>query len=67
MEAFKTIREKLNWTCYRMAKELGVSQTQYNYLERTAKTAQTHVLIKLKNLSGLSAEQFWKILEKEHD
>ena len=42
VKTFKIIRDKLGWTSYKMAKELGISQTQYNYLERTAKTAQTH-------------------------
>lgn len=65
MQTFKIIRERLGWKPYRMAKELGISQTQYAYLEETAKSTQTKLIIKLKKISGMSGEEFWKIFEKE--
>lgn len=65
VQTFRIIREKLGWTRYKMSKELGISQTQYNYLEDKAKTAQTSVLIKLQKLSGLTGQEFWDIFAKE--
>jgi DNA-binding XRE family transcriptional regulator len=65
VQTFRIIREMLGWTRYKMAKELGISQTQYDYLEREAKSTQTKLLIKLKKVSGLSGNEFWKIFERE--
>jgi transcriptional regulator with XRE-family HTH domain len=45
VEALKITREALGWKPYRMAKELGISQSQYTYLEETGRTLGTPVLV----------------------
>lgn len=61
VQTFKNIRESKKWTKYRMSKELGISQTQYDYLEKTAKSVKTDILLKLFKLSDLSHGEFWKL------
>lgn len=52
-----------------MAKELGITQTQYDYLEREAKSTQTKILVRLGNIwesqTGKSMEDFWNIFRQE--
>lgn len=65
VDTFRKIRKKLGWTSYKMAKELGISQTQYNYCEREAKSVNTKTLFKLQRISGIPLEEFWKMVEKD--
>ena len=65
MQMFETIREKLGWSKYKLAKELGVTPSHYSYLSTKAKTAQTEILVRLQEISGLSGDEFWKIVRKE--
>lgn len=67
MQIFRKIREKLGWTRYKMASELRVSPSHLAYIEDKAKDTKTEILIRLKIISGMSAEQFWKLLEKESE
>lgn len=38
MDSFLKVRTELGWTPYKMAKELGISQTQYTYLEKIGRS-----------------------------
>lgn len=65
VETFKRIREKLGWTAYRMAKTLDMPQTQYNYLERKARSANTKTLVKLQKISGIPLNEFWEMIRQD--
>ena len=65
VELVKDIRISKGWTAYKMAKTLGVSQTQLNYMERKAKSIRTDILIKLWEVSGLSGDNFLAKVRKE--
>lgn len=67
LQVFRIIREKLGWSQYKLAQEIGVSQSHLRYLEEKAKNTQTKTLIRLQKVSGLSPAKFWEILEKEAD
>lgn len=57
MELCRIIREKKGITAYRMSEALGVTQTQYNYMEREAQSVSFRMLAKLRKLArevGLS-------------
>lgn len=69
VQAFGFVRKKLGWTRYKMAKELGISQTQYDYLESKAKSTQTHVLVRLQEIAEKEAKiglgEFWKSVKEQ--
>lgn len=69
MQIFKTIRDRLGWTRYKLAKSLGISQTQYDYLERKAANAQAKILIKLQDIAErellITLDEFWALLKRE--
>lgn len=71
MQIFRTTREKLGWSSYKMAKELGISQSQYQYIEQVAEYTRTETLVRLvdvwlKNKLG-NERQFIAELRKEVD
>lgn len=65
VELVKDIRESKGWTRYRMAKELGVSQTQLNYMETKAKSIRTDIIVRLWEVSGWSGNEFMRRVKKE--
>jgi transcriptional regulator with XRE-family HTH domain len=69
MQIFKIIRQKLGWTRYKMAKELGISQTQYDYLEQKAVNAAIKTLLKLQEVSErellMPLQEFWGLLKRK--
>lgn len=65
MQIFELVREKLGWSKYKLAQELKITPSHYGYVSTKAKTAQTEILIRLQELSGISPSEFWKLLRKE--
>jgi transcriptional regulator with XRE-family HTH domain len=61
----KEIRVSKGWSGYKMAKALGVSQTQLNYMERQAKSIRTDILIRLWEVSGLDGSEFLERVKAE--
>jgi plasmid maintenance system antidote protein VapI len=66
VEIFEIVREKLGHSKYKMAKELGVTPSHYAYLSTKARNARTEIIVRLKEISGLSAAEFWKLLKSEY-
>lgn len=67
MELCRIIREKKGITAYRMAEALGVTQTQYSYMEREAQSVSFRMLAKLRKLArevGLSDAKILDLLAK---
>lgn len=48
-----------------MAKSLGITQTSYTYLEQKAEGMKFSNLVNIKKVSGLSWQEFGKLLEAE--
>ena len=65
MQIFETVREKLGWSKYKLAKELKITPSHYSYLSTKAKTVQTEILVRLQEISGISGSDFWKLIQKE--
>jgi len=65
MQIFETIREKLGWSKYKLALELGVTPSHYSYLSTKAKTVQTKILVRLQEISGISGAKFWELIQGE--
>lgn len=69
VETLKTIREACGWSMYRAAKEWGIPQTQYAYLERKARSLSTTLLVRtfdiaFKNL-GWGERKVLALLRKD--
>ena len=69
VQVFKSIRSSLKWSRYKMAKELGISQTQYDYLEKTAQSCQKKILLSLWDVCKeellMEPGDFWAMFVKE--
>jgi hypothetical protein len=68
VKTFEVIQDRLGWTDYKMAKELGISQTQYIYLRHKAKSTQSRILIRLADIAekyaGIDGAQFIRLFKK---
>ncbi len=69
MKVFKIVREKLGISePWKMHKLLGMSSVQrYLYIERSSTKVSLKDLVKLYRCSGMSAKDFWSLIEKEAD
>lgn len=67
VQAFKIIRESLGWTRYKMAKELGVSESHLRHIEENGEDTRGKNLIKLQKVSGLSPTKFWQIYTQQYE
>lgn len=65
VELYKKIKNSQGWTHYQMAKELGISQTQYKHYENNPISTREIILVRLFEASGLSLDEFWESLSKE--
>lgn len=65
MELYKKIKKLKGWKDYAMAKALGITQTQLKHYEKNPISTREVNLVKLQQLSGLSAAEFWDLLERE--
>lgn len=68
MEGLKIIRERIQYSKYRMANELGVPHSQYKYLEEKALMLQLKLLKNLRKICerhSISLEDMHKALEAE--
>lgn len=64
MEAIEKIRKKLGFSKYKLSKELGISQTQYNYYVKNPASIKLPMLSKLKEISGLSWTDIGELIDK---
>jgi len=68
VQTFKIIRQRLGWTAYKMSKALGISQSQYAYLETKAKSCKTSTLVLLQRIAekeGIKGQEIWDLLRRE--
>jgi transcriptional regulator with XRE-family HTH domain len=65
MEIVRLIRDKLGFTKYRMGQELGVSTTAIYQYEDKAESMRLDVLCRLRQVSGMSWNEFGKMLDGE--
>lgn len=66
MELCRVIREKRGVSAYKMAEALGVTQTQYTYMEREAQSVSFKMLFRLRKLArdvGLSDAKILDLLK----
>jgi DNA-binding XRE family transcriptional regulator len=66
MNFWSEIRERLNLTRYSMAKQLGLRQGSWDNLEQEGGRTSLELLVKLKQLSNLSGDELFGIMEKLH-
>lgn len=65
VSALKTIRERLGWSKYRMAEQLGISYPSYKHLELKATGCQFGLLKKIRDLAaraGIDLNELWELL-----
>lgn len=68
VDTFKIIQEELKASDYLMAKELGVTQTNYKYIKDIAAAPKLPVVIAglpLAKKAGFSLTEYWGMLEKD--
>ena len=66
MQIFEIIRNKLGIKPWKMKHLLSIDKIQsYLYLERKAQKVSLPDLTRLKEISGLSLDEFWKLIETE--
>lgn len=58
-ELLENIRIKKNWSYYRLAKELGITQTQLKHYLKNDGSTREDILIKAQEISGLTLADFW--------
>jgi len=59
------IRKSKGYNAWAMCKALGISPTQYRYMEKTAQSIRIDMLIELYKISDMSVVEFWKLIEDE--
>ena len=59
------IKKKRDWSGYKMADEIGISQTQLKHYEAKGPSTRELILVRLQEISGLSVEEFWDALKEE--
>ena len=73
VRSFEIIQDKLraklgDYTDYRMSRALGISQTQYSYLKKEARSCHLDTLIALSDIAerdlGMDAGEFWRLVKK---
>lgn len=67
MEGLRIIREKINYSKYRMAQELKLPHSQYGYLEKKAQLLQIKILKDLRAIClrhGISEQEMLNFLEQ---
>lgn len=68
VKVFEIVRKKLGYSRYKMASELGIRQSAYDYLEQEARSCNSQTLVKLHKLAGeagISADELFKLLDKK--
>lgn len=70
MDLLAKIEESKGYTAYQMARELGISQTSYSYLKKTAQTIRTDILVKAQEIAARNPNpwsliKFWNELKEE--
>lgn len=65
VDTLKRIKDSRGYKSYRMAKDLGISQTSYNYLEKKAKGLQISMLCRIRKTFGMSWQTLGKMLDEE--
>ena len=65
MQLFKTIRDILGIRQSPMSDLLKISKQRYAYLEAESEKVTLETLVRVKELSKLDIEKFWKLIEKE--
>lgn len=66
MKFIKKIRENLGLNPYKMAQEMGMNTVQeYISFEETKRSVHIKKLVKLWELSGLSAKAFMELIQEE--
>lgn len=65
MHLAKYVREKRGWTLSRMAREMGMTPTNYKLFELSGKSYSPQRLHKLFELCGEPVEKFWQQLKKD--
>lgn len=58
-ELLENIRIKKNWSYYRLAKELGITQTQLKHYLKNDGSTRESILIKAAEISELSIDEIW--------
>lgn len=64
MEVLEKARKKLDWTKYRLAKELGISQTSLNYFLEHPESVKIPMLLKIQELLEMPDKDFWTFVRK---
>jgi hypothetical protein len=64
MNIWAVIRSKLGLTRYAIAKQMGMRQTKWDNLEIECGRPTLDYLVRLKNLSGLSGNQMFELIEE---
>ena len=62
-ELVEEIRTKRDWTNYKLAIALGISESHCKSLRTVASSASIPLLCKLREVSGMTWKQFGKKLE----
>lgn len=65
VELYKKIKKSNGWTSYKMAKELGISQTQLQHYEKQPISTRELILVRLFEVSDIPLPDFWEALSKE--
>jgi len=67
LEFLKKIREKKSWSRYEMAKQLDMKPIHkyYQYEKNTSKGMHLETLVKIWEVSGMSAKSFMEMLKDE--
>lgn len=65
MKFIKNLREKLEWTQYKLARELNIPTNSLNHLETKAIHIAPAELCRLRKLSKLSWTAYGRLLDDE--
>lgn len=66
VEFIRIIRERLGWTRYRLAREVGEATQTIDHAEEKGVSIRPALLCKIRKCSGLSWKQFGELLDAEY-
>lgn len=66
VDLLSRIQKERGWSRYRLAKELGISQTSLNYYAANPGSIKLPLLCRLREIIELSWEKFGKFIEEQH-
>ena len=66
MNFWSELRKRLQLTRYSIAKQLGLRQGSWDNLEQEGGRPSLELLVKLKQLSGLTGNELFQLLDELH-